>query len=234
MRQSAKCSERALDIFRCDAKRERCGGSRHRIGNIMPPAQAKSCETDSSARRGTEIKIENDRVRRLVEPNRRPVTAALMSEADHARAYAIGELPDVGIVAIQNRIVGSILVFEQPRLRASIVFEIFIAVEVIVAEIEMHTCVWPEVFDPFELETRHLDDCDVPFAANCIDQRRAEIAAHESAASRCLQNLAEQHDHRALAVGAGDRSDWHFEQATRELDFSNYRDSFLDGSTQQK
>src|SRR5271169_5541391 len=113
----------------------------------MPSAQAKSFETDSSARRGAEIKIVNDRVRRLVEPNRRPI-AALMPEADHVRAHALGELPDVGIIAIQNRVVGSILVFEQPRLRASIVFEIFIAVEVIVAEIEMHTCVWPEVFDP--------------------------------------------------------------------------------------
>src|SRR5271156_2750433 len=123
--------ERALDIFRCDAKGKRRGRRRHRIGNVMPPAQAKSSETDPSARRGAEIKIVNDRVRRLVEPNRRPVTAALMSEADHARTYAIRELPDVGIVTIQNRVVGSFLVFKQPRLRASVVVEIFIAVEVI-------------------------------------------------------------------------------------------------------
>src|SRR5271166_5279583 len=138
----------------------------------MPPAQAKSIETDSSARRGAEIKIINDRVRGLIEPNRRPLATALMSEADHARAHVIGELPDVGIVAIQNRVIGSILVFEQSGLRASIVVEIFIAVEVIVTEIEMHTRVRPKVFDPLELKTRHLDDRDVPFAANRIDQRR--------------------------------------------------------------
>src|SRR5271154_2991091 len=200
----------------------------------MPSAQAKSFETDSSARRGAEIKIVNDRVRRLVEPNRRPIAAALMSEADHVRAHALGELPDVGIIAIQNRVVGSILVFEQPRLRASIVFEIFIAVEVIVAQVKMPPRLRLKFFDPLELETRHLDDRDVPLAANCIDQRRAEIAAHERAASRRLQNLAEQYDHSALAVGAGDRRDWHIEEATRELDLSDYRDSFLDGSPQQK
>src|ERR1700733_12464903 len=198
----------------------------------MPPAQAKSFETDSSARRGAEIKIVNDRVRTLVEPNRRPIAAALMSEADHARAYAVGELPDVGIVAIQNRVVGSILVFEQARLGVSIVFEIFIAVEVIVAQIEMHTRVGPEFFDPLELETRHLDDGDVPLAANCVDQRRAEIAPDECAPPRRLQNLAEQHDHGALAVGTGDRGDWHFEEATGELDLSNDRDSFFNGGPQ--
>src|SRR5271170_7792444 len=98
----------------------------------------------------------------------------------------------------------------------------------------MHTRMRLKFFDPLELETRHLDHRDVPLDANRIDQRRAEIAAHECTASRRLQNLAEQHDHRALAVGAGDRGYWHFEETTRELDLSDYRDSFLNGGPQQK
>ena len=82
-----------------------------------------------------------------------------------------------------------------------------------------------ELLDPLELEARHLDHRDVQFASDRIDQRRAEIAADEDAASRRLQNLAEQHRHRALAVGAGDRDDRRVEEAAREFDLANHRDS---------
>ena len=157
-----------------------------------------------------------------------------MTEANYSRADALREFPDIRIFAIQNRVVRGLLILEQARLCAPVVLEIFVAIEMIVGEIEMHAGARLEFLDPLELEARHLDDRDVPFAIDRVDQRRAEVAADEGAASRRFQNFAEQHDHRALAVGAGDRGDWRVEEAAREFDFSDYRNSPLGRGVQQK
>src|SRR5271154_3539311 len=105
----------------------------------------------------------------------------------------------------------------------------------IVAQIKMHADARPEFLDPFELETGHLGNDDVPSAADRVDQRRAQVPADERAPPRRLQDLAEQHNHGALAVGAGDGGDWRVDEAAREFDFSDYRNSqFVRGSQQDR
>ena len=67
-------------------------------------------------------------------------SAAPQAEAHHLRGKLwCASFHTLRIVAIQNRPVGAVLILEQARLGAAVVVEIFVAIEMIVGEIEMHS-----------------------------------------------------------------------------------------------
>src|SRR5260370_16998834 len=133
MRQSAKRRQRAFDLFRLNIQRQCRRGRRHRVAYIVPPAQTKTLEADSAP-----ASAEVEANRGVLDPQRCGVVASRVSEADHLRADAARKLPYVRVVAIQNRVVGRILVFEQARLCTSIVFETPLTIKITVAQIQIH------------------------------------------------------------------------------------------------
>ena len=112
------------------------------------------------------------------------------SETEHPRAHVPGELPDVRVVAIENRPIGGILIFEQARFSVAVFVEIAIAIEVIVGKIEMDADVRLNFLDQFELIARHLDHRDFDSRPRRLDQRRAEIAADESVRSPAVLQIS--------------------------------------------
>ena len=81
--------------------------------------------------------------------------------------------------------------------------------------------------DGLELEARHLDDADAARRrrrrAHRLDQRHAQVAAHERRPPGRAQHLAGQRGGRRLAVGAGDRDERRRDEARRQLDLAGDR-----------
>ena len=79
------------------------------------------------------------------------------------------------IVAIDYRPIVRTLIFKNSRLEPSVLFQIAIAVKMVVGQVQVNSDLRSEALDPFELEARYLDYRYVVIAADSVDKRSAEV-----------------------------------------------------------
>src|SRR5690242_14647001 len=96
-------------------------------------------------------------------------------------------------------------------------------------EIEMHCDVRLKALGVFELEARDLGHDVIELAFRRIGERRAQIAAYKNPPSGGFEHLANERGYRALSIRAGHGDDRRGDEAARQFELADHRDTPVRG-----
>src|SRR5262249_56917506 len=124
MRKRLELRERQFDGVGVATHRKCGGGRRQCVGKVVSTWQPEIREADAS---GKVIDCELECA--FGGPDRRFTCGPGKSKPDHLRADLSRELPDSWIVAIEYGPIAGLLIFEQARFDAPVIFQIAVSVE---------------------------------------------------------------------------------------------------------
>ena len=138
-------------------------------------------------------------------------------------------------IGVKNRVVLRRLVFEDAGFGRDVVLHRTVTVEVIGRDVEDRRDMRTEGLDRLQLEARNLQH-NPGVRRRLLDKgncRRADISPDQRLTSARGDDFAGQRGGGGFAVGAGDGHDLSFEEARRQLDFSDDRDAETAGVLQR-
>ena len=219
VRQSAEVAQAPLGSGQRHAAQVGDEEGRHDVLDVVRPEQRHTRQGDGAnltpaAAHHDPIVLQTGAVLEIERP----------AERVDARLQRGRQPPDLGIVPVQDGVVGRPLIPEDARLGLVVGDRRLVAVLMIGGQVQEGGDPGPEGVDPLELERRQLDDIVVVgrVARDQIGQRQPDVAAGDRLQTRVRQEVGGQRGRRALAVRPGDADQDALQEPRRQFDLTHH------------
>ena len=150
-------------------------------------------------------------------------------EIEHPAAGGDDLLLHPGVAAVADGIVRRGLVGEQAALGCCIGLNIDISIQVVLGNVEQYRHMGMKLVHGIELKAADFgyDGIQLSVPVHDIDERIADVAAHEDTFAGCRQHATQQLRGGGFAVGAADGENGHLDMAGGQFDFADNGDAFF-------